>query len=465
MQSRNHLLFVRPGGEATFKISCVCAGKMNINVQNFKRLQSLFYSRMLMACALFIGCNQSNPDYGPATSLIVNSNTPIQDIVEGAAPNETGAPTPSSENRLVIGLDADMSSGSAKAGEALRRGIVLALDEINSNGGLQGKKVQLEIRDHRGNPDRGVDNLIEFSEMPNLLAVVGGIHTPVALKELPVIHEREIIYLGPWAAGTPVVSNGYDPNYVFRVSVRDEYAGGFLVDQACQRNLTKIGLLLERTGWGRSNEKAITNALKERGLKPLDIQWFNWGEQRMENQVFNLLKSGCDAIILVCNPLEGAEIVNTMAAVESAERVPIISHWGISAGNFFERAQPALEVVDVTFVQSFSFLHSNLNSKAKSLAACYQRKFPKTDSVRQIFAPVGTAHAYEIVMMLADAVASSESTDSRQVRRAMEQITQYQGVIREYEHPFPKDHHDALDANDFILARFASDGAIVPVEK
>ena len=139
---------------------------------------------------------------------------------------ETGwTAQPQVENSIVIGIDADMSSGAAQAGEAIRRGVALALDEINAEGGLLGRPVECVVRDHRGNPSRGVDNITEFAQMRDVLAVVGGIHTPVALQELDVIHREQMLYLDPWAAGTPVVDNGRNPNFVFRVSVRDEYAG------------------------------------------------------------------------------------------------------------------------------------------------------------------------------------------------------------------------------------------------
>src|SRR5262245_5165404 len=49
-------------------------------------------------------------------------------------------------NAIVIGLDTDMSAGAAEAGESIRRGIVLALEEINRDGGFLGRPVQLVIR-------------------------------------------------------------------------------------------------------------------------------------------------------------------------------------------------------------------------------------------------------------------------------------------------------------------------------
>ena len=181
------------------------------------------------------------------------------------------------DNPIVIGLDADMSSGSAEAGESIRRGAVLAISEINTAGGVLGRPLQLVVKDHRGNPARGIDNLEELSQIENLVAVLGGLHTPVMLAELDTIHKHQLVSLVPWAAGTPIIDNGRDPSYVFRVSVRDEFAGGVLIDFVQRAGYTRPGLLLERTGWGRSNEKAIGDALRDRGLTSAGTKWFDWG--------------------------------------------------------------------------------------------------------------------------------------------------------------------------------------------
>jgi len=66
---------------------------------------------------------------------------------------------------IIVGLDADTSSGSARSGESIRRGILLAMDEINGQGGVLGRPLQLVVKDHRGNPARGVDNIEDFAKM------------------------------------------------------------------------------------------------------------------------------------------------------------------------------------------------------------------------------------------------------------------------------------------------------------
>ena len=67
------------------------------------------------------------------------------------------------ESPIFVGLNADMSSGSAQAGEAIKRGLLIAIKEINDNGGVLGRPLELKVFDHRGNPARGKRNMINFT--------------------------------------------------------------------------------------------------------------------------------------------------------------------------------------------------------------------------------------------------------------------------------------------------------------
>lgn len=368
---------------------------------------------------------------------------------------------------VVIGLNADMSSGSARSGIAVKRGIILAMDEINTGGGILGRKLRLLVRDHRGNPARGVDNLREMAGEKHLAAVIGGLHTPVALAELPVIHENKLIYLGPWAAGTPVVKNGYDPNFVFRVSVRDEFAGPFLAGRAVDAyGYEKPGFLLEQTGWGRSNHKAMTRALTQRGMAPAGVKWFLWGTDpaRMGSLVASLKEDGADVILFVGNSPEGAALIRAMAELPAKQQLPVISHWGITGGNFFRETKGKLDKVDLVFLQTFSFLKPRFPRRAAKVFEAYRARWPEAGTMRDIFAPAGTAHAYDLVHLLKKAVEKAGSLDSEAVRKALENLGPTRGLVKNYDPPFTAHMHDALDAGDFRLARYAEDGAIVPVD-
>ena len=264
-----------------------------------------------------------------------------------------------------------MSSGAAQSGEAIRRGALVAIDEINTAGGVLGRPLGLIVKDHRGNPSRGIDNIEAFGKVEDLVAVVGGIHTPVALAELKTIHRLGLIYLGPWAAGTPIVANDNDPNFVFRVSVRDEFAGRFLISAAQDRGFKRPGLLLWQTGWGRSNEQAMHAAMKQSGINPGPVEWFNTGELDMTDQINALIAAGADVIMLVANPADGLVIVRNIAQMDKENRVPIISHWGITGGDFFNQAPKDISAVDLSFLQTFSFLDPPFPDLAKDVYQSY----------------------------------------------------------------------------------------------
>ena len=370
---------------------------------------------------------------------------------------------PGDAKPIIIGLDADMSSGSALAGESIRRGITLAIHEINSSGGVLGRPLELVIRDHRGNPARGVDNMEAFAQIENLVAVVGGLHTPVALAELPMVHQHRLLFLVPWAAGTPVVDNGYTPNFVFRVSVRDEYAVKFLIDQAVLKGYRRPGLLLEQTAWGRSNKKGMKSALHAQGLAPVGLEWFHWGTEDMTNLIASLVSANADVIMLVANAPEGIKVVQAMAQLPVTQRLPIVSHWGITGGEFFAQTRDSLPVVDLVFLQTFSFFRPTFPKRARPIMAAYCDLFQDCQSEKSIFAPAGTAHAYDLIQLLKLAIEKAGTINRVAVRQALEHLDTHSGLIRDYQPPFTPENHDALRETDFHLAAYNKDGHIVPI--
>ncbi len=366
------------------------------------------------------------------------------------------------EAPLIIGLDADMSAVAKEGGEAIRRGALIAINEINSQGGVLGRPLSLLIKDHRGNPARGINNIKQFAQTDNLVAVLGGVHTPVAIKELPYIHEHNIIYLDPWAAGTSIVDNDYDPNYVFRVSVRDEQAGKVLIQQTAKRGFSKVALLLERTGWGRSNLTSLTEAAGIAGTEIVDQQWFNWGQQDLEKELQKIINSGAEAIILVANAPEGAAICKELLRVSPDAPLPIISHWGIASGSFVEMlGLENLKRLDLSVLQTYSFATPSNPAVNDRVLKAYGEQFGDTPP-HALPGAVGTAHAYDLVHLLAIAIRNAESDQREKIRDALESIDQYAGLVKNYQPPFSDRRHDALWAEDYIIAHYNSLGYLVP---
>src|SRR5687767_15581612 len=121
---------------------------------------------------------------------------------------------------IKIGLVTALSGQSARAGEAITRGLTVAIDEINANGGVrvgnQSRKLELVRRDDEATPAKGVIAARELLFREKVAVLFGGLDTPVSLAIVPIVNENKIVFIGPWAAGTPITKNGAKENYVFR---------------------------------------------------------------------------------------------------------------------------------------------------------------------------------------------------------------------------------------------------------
>ena len=364
-----------------------------------------------------------------------------------------------SKEPVKIGLTAAVSGGSAASGEAIKRGLEIAIAEINAKGGvLSGRPLQLVVRDDEGQPAKGVTIARELVEREKVVAVFGGLHTPVALAQVAVWHELKTPYMGAWAAGTNITRNGQSPNYVFRVSANDDDADKFLTRYATDvLRKGKPGLLLENTSWGQSNETGLTKWLGEKGLKAVGVEKFNWGDPDMSPQLLRLKSAGADHVVLVANAPEGAQVVKSRAKI--GWEIPMVSHWGISGGRFPELTG---ELSDgVAFLQTYSFFGKQ-NERGEYVLKVLKEKYG-VKGPEDVIAPVGTANAYDGLHLVALAIDQAGSTDGSRVRDALESLkAEYKGLIKTYRHPFTAAQHDALTDADYIMVVWRA-GKIVPL--
>jgi branched-chain amino acid transport system substrate-binding protein len=359
---------------------------------------------------------------------------------------------------IKIGLVAALTGQSAQSGEAITRGLTIAIDELNAKGGISGHKVVLIRRDDESSPPKGVTAARELISNEKVTALFGGIDTPVSLAIVPIVNQARVPFMGVWAAGTNITKNGANPNYVFRVSAQDD-----LVDVALLRYASKTfgakkpGLVLINNPWGESNERGLKAAAAAANLSIAGIEKLEQSDVDVTPQLTRLKNAGADSLILVANAAPGAQMMK--ARERMGWKVPVISHWGISGGRFDELVGPTAG--DAHFVQTYSFF-GKLNDPGKRLmsemAAKYGVKGPA-----DVLAPVGTANAYDAMHLLARAIEKAKSTDGEAIRKAMYEIDQYDGLIKTYKRPFGPDDHEGLSPDDYIMVRF--DGSrIVPVK-
>jgi branched-chain amino acid transport system substrate-binding protein len=372
----------------------------------------------------------------------------------------TALATPlAAQETVKIGLIASLSGPSSKSGEAITRGMMLAIEEINEGGGLLGMPVELIRRDDEANPSKGLTAARELVQREGVAVLFGGLQTPVSLALVPYMNQSRKPFMGPWAAGTPITKNGAEENYIFRVSAVDEMVDIALVERAMNVHGAKNpGMMLINNPWGESNEKGLTAALDAAGLPTAGIERVEANDIDVVPQLTRLQEAGADAIFMVANVGPSAQVMKSLERM--GWDVPVVSHWGPAGGRFSELAGPRAK--DVEMIQTFTF-SGNTSPKAAETLDALKAMFPEITGPADVTPAVGIANAYDAMHLTALAIRNAGSLDGPAIRKGYYDIETHDGLIKTYETPFTPEDQDALGAEDYVFTRFI-DGEIIPIE-
>ncbi|WP_342652992.1 ABC transporter substrate-binding protein [Pseudomonas sp. F3-2] len=369
-----------------------------------------------------------------------------------------GGGAQAAEPPIKVGLVAALSGQSAKSGEALTRGLTMAINEVNAHGGVLGRPLELVRRDDESNPSKGMLAARELIQREKVTVLFGGLDTPVSLAIVPLANQLKVPFMGIWAAGTKITENGAADNYVFRVSAVDELVDEALVKYGVDQGMKKPGMILINNPWGESNEAGFKRALEKRGLQNAGVERIQDSDLDVVPQLTRLKNAGADTLLLVGNVGPSAQVVKSLDRM--GWDVPVVSHWGPAGGRFGELAGPGASRVH--FIQTYVFTEHN-NARGDALLASLKAAYPQIKSLADVTPAVGIANAYDALHLSALAIEKAGNTEGKAVRDGFYAITDYDGLIKHYTQPFTAQKHDALGPDDYVFTHFEGD-QIVPLK-
>lgn len=380
------------------------------------------------------------------------------------------------DRTIKIYHDADYSNHESSA-LAMMMGLNTALDEVGFQ--LQGYRLELVPKNHRGNSVRSKQHMKEFIEDPDALFILGGLHSSPYIRYRDYINENQVLLLVPWAAGGPITRYDQGLNWVFRLSIDDTKAGYRMIQYAHDKKSCKTPhLLLEDTPWGKSNFETMSKAMKQYSDVKLSVSWFNWNTKVNSARILlrDIANSGSDCILFVGNSIEGVDIFEAIVSLEESQRLPVVSHWGITGGDFEKHIDAQKrEKLDLSFIQTcFSFLGDKDNAIKDSIFDRAKKLYPQAlESSVDVSSPAGFIHSYDLGKLFIQAVNEIKLTgdvriDRVAIRNKLENInTPVEGLLKIYSAPFSawstddQDAHEALGLDDFCMATYDKNGHVV----
>jgi len=346
---------------------------------------------------------------------------------------------------IKIGLSAAFSGPNAAAGEALKRGAELAIEEINGTGGVLDRPLAVVTRDNEHKLDRGVAQTRELIEREGCVAMLGSQGSFIGLAVIDTIHELQVPWFALAVGGAKIIENGRKPNYMFRVATNDREVAKFLVSYGQKAGGKNFGILNEDTGWGVPAIDDLKAALKARNLESVSTDKMKVGDADFTAQMLRAKNADADTILTYANVVE---VANALRAGNKIGYKPkLIAAWALANQTFPSLAGPLAEGVMV--MQTFTFVN-NSRPKAVALLKRFTARYDVKDPTEISF-PSFVGNSYDATHMIALAMRKAGSTEGPKVHAALESLGAYDGLIKTYTDPFSGDHHEALGPDDYEM--------------
>ena len=140
----------------------------------------------------------------------------------------------------------------------------LAGDEINAQGGLLGKKVNIVSQDTQSLPEKGVAAMERLITKDKVVGVVGEYHSSVAIAAAKVAHRYHIPFIGSECWADEVTALGFAE--VFRVAPASSMINDKTADWIVQSGFKNVVGIVENSDWGLGTADIITKSLKAKGV-------------------------------------------------------------------------------------------------------------------------------------------------------------------------------------------------------
>lgn len=297
-----------------------------------------------------------------------------------------------SADTINIGILGPFTGPTAFNGEEMKKGMMLAVDEINEKGGIFGMKVNLVYGDTESKPDRGVAVVKKLITKDQVLVVGGGYHSSVSIATSEVCEREKTPDVVAIAIAPLITNRGF--TYVFRTSPNSpQFLEGL---NAWLENVKKpkaAAFFMENSDYGRDGEKIWSDEMKKIGATELTHLYFQIGDTDFTTQISKLKELKPEVTFCIGSTTEQALIQ------KQAKELNFVTQW-IGVGGHFTEAFFKMVGLDARYAMGVS-LEPTLNMKDPLAADFVKRYAAKFEGARPgIFSGQG----YDNIMVILDAV-------------------------------------------------------------
>jgi len=317
-------------------------------------------------------------------------------------------------NELLIGGYGALTGSTATFGQSTQKGIEMAVEEVNSSGGLLGKKVRLVMEDDQGKPEEAQTVVSRLINRDRVVAVIGENASSRSLAAAPVCQAAGIPMISPSSTNPKVTEVG---NFIFRVCFIDPFQGKVMARFAANSLKVKRMAILRdiKNDYSVGLAEVFTESFEALGGSITGNESYSEGDSDFSAQLTSLKQANPEAVFIPGYYTEAGLIARQ--ARKLGITVPLLGGDGWESPKLWEIGGEALN--DCYYSNHYSL--NDPSPSVQNFVSSYKKRNSETpDAV--------AALSYDAAGILFAAIRSAGSIEPAKIRDALAKIQAYSGV-------------------------------------
>ena len=245
---------------------------------------------------------------------------------------------------VKVGFNVPLTGFAAADGESALNGAKLAVKQANSEGGINGKQIELVVYDDQASPKEAVPIALRLIEKDGVKVAVSGSYSGSTRAAAGVFQSAGIPYISAFAIHPDITRAG---KYVFRTSFMGEVqgrAGALLIGQTMQRK--RVVMITLKNDFGKSLAKGFKAEAANFGIEIINEYEYSIRDRQFGPIVTKVRSDNPDAIYASGYFFTAGPLVNQLRS--GGVSAPIIGQEGYDSAQFIKIAGEAAEGVIIT---------------------------------------------------------------------------------------------------------------------
>jgi len=198
------------------------------------------------------------------------------------------------EGDVTIGAIFPLTGASTHEGIDERRGVELAVEQINADGGINGRNLKVIFEDSESRPEAGTDAAHKLIDVNNVPAIIGIFSSGVTLPAAAYAQEQGVVMVNPGSTSPKCAEVG---DYFFSTIGLDHLMGSEQANLALEEGYTKVAVLVPNNPFGIGMEEWMVKTFEEAGGEVTSIIEYPLGQTDYRAELQRLFEGDPEAVL------------------------------------------------------------------------------------------------------------------------------------------------------------------------